>query len=350
MTIRNTVATILLGIVAFSFSIKPLSGRTRRSTDNNAPHHTQSKRSKNKPDVLFSAQYPGRVDDVVLENEYSIYRIYGPASERRGDHCYGYDVFVKNTREPVAAGFYASELRSYAIMDSLRAAGKKDSADAFNRTEYPRYSYHYNHGQGMDVYRVGRTLGCGTNAIYLGGQIIMPYCYRDYEVVYDTPDSLQIHLTFAPKTYTIGDDTLRWTEHRLLTVERGVRWVRCEVWYDGLDREVEVVAGIVMNKGADGQANEPQYGYNYIAYEDPTDPHSFKQAGKGSIMIGVVNPRQKVMRVQDDHLLSVSDLAPGQRFRYWFASGWSLGGEVGVEGINRWRSICYTFVRKHLTD
>jgi hypothetical protein len=62
---------------------------------------------------------------------------------------------------------YAGELDKdmAAAMRKLRQRGENDLADDV----YNAISYHVDHGNGMDCYKVGPTLGAGTNALLADG-------------------------------------------------------------------------------------------------------------------------------------------------------------------------------------
>ena len=87
---------------------------------------TPGKPSTFSPSV-FGRLYPERLDDLTWENDRSIYRIYGPALQQRGERSFGTDVWVKNTPELVAEERYRLHL-NHGI------------------------SFHLDHGYGMDVY------------------------------------------------------------------------------------------------------------------------------------------------------------------------------------------------------
>ena len=131
--------------------------------------------------IACGRQYPERLDDIAWENDKSGYRAYGPALQQTGERAYGYDIMVKNVSTPVLEQRYAMELDATArkqIAD-WRKAGEKDKADSLARA----ISYHVDHGNGMDCYAVGPTLGGGTAALWTDSAIVYPYCYKEYEIV-----------------------------------------------------------------------------------------------------------------------------------------------------------------------
>lgn len=130
--------------------------------------------------VVYGRHYPERLDDIAWENDRAAYRAYGPALQKSGEKAYGYDVFTKSVEDLVVEDRYAMELDSvaWAQINALREAGKTEAADSLRRT----ITYHVDHGNGMDCYAVGPTLGGGTAALMPDSTIVYPYCYKDYEI------------------------------------------------------------------------------------------------------------------------------------------------------------------------
>lgn len=44
-------------------------------------------------------------------------------------------------------------------------------------------SFHLDHGNGLDPYRVGATLGLGAPSLMVGKNQVLPYCYKDYKIL-----------------------------------------------------------------------------------------------------------------------------------------------------------------------
>ena len=106
--------------------------------------------------------YPNRWDDLVWENDRCAWRFYGPkAHEHMKNPAYGFDTFVKNTPHPIQDQLYHNELSSYGVNEQLKKAGRGGEWNDVHRG----YTYHRNHGAGMDAYTVGATLGAGAPAL-----------------------------------------------------------------------------------------------------------------------------------------------------------------------------------------
>ena len=130
-------------------------------------------------------QYPERLDDMAWENDLVAFRAYGPALQQTGERGFGYDLFLKRgTSEPVLEDFYAKELdkETRARAAELRKTDPKAASELLQSI-----SYHIDHGYGMDCYAVGPTLGAGVAALVADGEIVYPWCYKDFEVLDNGP-------------------------------------------------------------------------------------------------------------------------------------------------------------------
>jgi hypothetical protein len=277
---------------------------------------------------VFGKQYPNRVDDIAWENEYSAYRLYGPALQASGERAFGYDVWTKSVDTLVVDARYHNELDSQPIVDSLKAAGKADEAAEY----YHSVSYHVDHGNGLDCYKVGPTLGGGTTALYQDGKIVYPYCYKHYEIVENGPLRFTVKLDYG-KVAVGGDSVI---EHRILSALAGSRLNQCTVYYTGLSNPTQVVTGLVIHpENVDSMATNAAE--KYIAYADLTDNVN---NDNGVIYVGAVCPTMKEARAEyfstkeaktergdaAGHVLAVSDYEPGTMYEYYFGSSWSKGG------------------------
>ena len=125
--------------------------------------------------------YPERMDDIAWENDLIGCRAYGPTLQKRGERGFGYDLFTKrSTTEPVLEEMYAMQNspENWAKVNELRKTDPK-AANELVQT----FTYHVDHGYGMDCYAVGPTLGAGVAALMVDDTIVYPWCYMDYEIL-----------------------------------------------------------------------------------------------------------------------------------------------------------------------
>lgn len=275
-------------------------------------------------------QYPERVDDIAWENDRTAYRVYGPALQRTGEKAFGIDVWVKNTPDLEVDKRYVTELSNHSKIEELKKAGK--TAEALDLEQ--ETTYHYDHGYGLDCYKVGPTLGCGTPALMDGNEIIMPYCYKTYKILDNGPLRFTVQLDYNP--FTIGEDK-NVVEHRIISCDKGSNFNKMTVWYEGLTKPRDMVAGVVIHAE---DTKSILTGENYVLYADPTD-NPAKQ--NFQIYVGVLFPNgvkaTKVMMYDtpsngnSGHGVGIITYQPNEKYTYYFGSAWSKND---VRTLNEW--------------
>jgi hypothetical protein len=293
--------------------------------------------------VVYGRCYPERLDDIAWENDRAAYRAYGPALQKSGERAYGYDVFTKSVEELVVEDRYAMELDSVsrAEIKALREAGKKEEADSLSRA----ISYHIDHGNGMDCYAVGPTLGGGTAALMPDSAIVYPYCYKDYEILDNGPLRFTVKLVFNPLVVKNDSNVV---ETRIIQLDKGSQLNKTTVSYEYLTQATPVAAGLVLHA-----ANPEGYAYDaakgYISYADPT---TNAQAGNGIVYVGAVFPAsvqtttqlfEKPVGDALGHVLGISTYEPGNDFVYYWGSGWS---KYGFEKAEDWTNYLKDYAEK----
>jgi len=304
---------------------------------------------------VFGRQFPERVDDVAWENDRVAFRCYGPALQANGERAWGYDVWNKRTSRLVVEARYASELDPdmQKAINKLRQAGRGDVADDV----YNAISYHVDHGNGMDCYKVGPTLGCGTNALLTGGKINYPRCYKTYEIL--DRGSLRFTVRLNYGTETVGGQNV--VEHRIVSLDAGSHMNRATVWYDGLTQDNPLAVGIVVhNENPNAYILQAEAGY--MGYEDLGDPTQYKEKYRatqnrdfGKIYVGTVFPQKGLqMQFQSEqglpgatgHILATTTLKPQTRYTYYFGSGWSRNPETNFQSLTDWEAYLSRFAQQ----
>lgn len=279
-------------------------------------------------DTLACGMYrPDREDDFIWENDKSGYRTYGPALQASGEKAFGYDVFTKSVTFPVMK----------ARFDSALYAKNK-------------LNFHLDHGNGMDSYGVGPTLGCGTTALVKGGRLIYPWAWTSYEVLDNGPLRFCIRLKYSP----VEVSGKKVAESRTITLDAGSYLNKAVVSYDGLqDADKDTIAvGIVIHK-----ENPEAYssGENYMAYADLGDRNIGQN---GEIYVGVVFcsspdsigfvPFENIDEILASanagapigHIIGKAAYSKNTKYSYYFGSGWSKGG---IRNFDEWRSYLQGF-------
>lgn len=278
--------------------------------------------SKPMRSYVGGALYTSRKDDIAWENDHCAYRVYGPALQRTGERSFGTDVWTKNTDRLVLDERYRIDDQGNQLEAALRQAGRKDAAQVVDQLT----SFHLDHGNGMDCYAVGSSLGCGTPALMEGNELVFPYCYKDFKILDNGPLRFTVALTYGPAK--VGGDTAV-IEHRVISLDKGSWFNRVTVWYEGLSQPRNIAAGVVLHDVGSITIVD-----RAALYADPTENPN---GSNGQIFVGCLFPYGKVTlqallpaHPKDGimgHLLGIhKDLKNGERLTYYSGAGWSRGG------------------------
>ena len=282
--------------------------------------------------------YAWRVDDFTWENDRCAYRAYGPALQKTGEKAYGIDVWLKSVPNLVVAERYANVYAANQEEKRLRKQGATEAADSVKRN----FSLHLDHGNGLDCYNVGPTLGCGAPALMNGDSIVMPYCFSSYRVLDNGPLRFRAEFVYQP-TDVNGEKGL--VEHRLITLDKGSSFNRVTVWYKNQHRPQPFCSGFVVH---DEGSETVHLGRNFVEYADPTDNPS----GHGfQIYVAALFPKGKVrsrllknIRLGKGiagHAICETTIRPNEKVTYYFGAGW-IGS--GISNQKAWQLEISSFM------
>lgn len=271
--------------------------------------------------VVTGRQYPERVDDIAWENDRTAYRLYGPALQKSGERAFGIDVWVKNTPALEVEQRYSTELSNHKRIQELKDKGKKDEAFQLEIAT----TYHFDHGTGLDCYKVGPTLGCGAPALMENGRLVMPYCYKDYKILDNGPLRFTVELVYNPAVVN-GDQNV--VEHRIVSLDKGSNFNKMTVWYEGLTRPADLAAGVVIHQE---DTQSIVIGRDFVAYADPTDN---PEAQNFQIYVAALFPNgaditrtllfeEKVPGAAGHAVGIVKNYLKPERYTYYAGSAWS---------------------------
>ena len=289
--------------------------------------------------------YPERMDDIAWENDLIGCRAYGPTLQKRGERGFGYDLFTKrNTTEPVLEEMYAMQNspENWAKVNELRKTDPK-AANELVQT----FTYHVDHGYGMDCYAVGPTLGAGVAALMVDDAIVYPWCYKDYEILDNGPLRFTLKLEFHP--LKVKEDTTV-VETRIITLDTGSHLNRTVVSYSCLQESLPVVTGIVLHDTIGAVVTDAKNGF--MTYVDPTTG-----PGQGKIFVGAAFPENvedaKVVLFPEEekrsrnnaygHALAVSEYEPNGEYVYYWGFAWD---QADIQTPEAWNEYMKDFAQK----
>ena len=260
------------------------------------------------------ALYKIRKDDIAWENDRCAYRVYGPTLQKTGERSFGTDIWVKNTPDTVVYERYIKDMNGNI---------KGDKMDAKVRDILT--SFHLDHGNGLDPYRVGATLGLGAPSLMVGKNQVLPYCYKDYRILDNGPLRFTVELTYNPST--VGD-MKNVVEHRIISLDKGSNFNKMTVWYDGLTTPTDFATGFPIHEE---DTETKTFAKDYVSYADPTDN---VEVNNSQVFVGVLFPEgidhtyyQLFDKKHDGatgHALGLKrGLKNGEKYSYYFGAAWS---------------------------
>ena len=288
--------------------------------------------------VCFGQLYPERKDDYAWENDRGAYRAYGPALQRTGERSYGIDVWSKNTPElEVEQRYWTEDVVMMPTVERLRRENRQ-----YGDSLYRTISYHHDHGRGMDLYRVGATLGCGTPALLADdSKIVYPYCFQNYTILDNGPLRTTVMLDYGKTAF--GNDSI--AERRIVTMDKGSNFCRMTVTYNGLSQKARMASGVTLHSEAYGSTADESadriIASDYVAYADPTDNPRVNRCLLFVATLypeGSVETRKQLFDKPHDgsegHLLGIAEVENGKPFTYYFGSAWSKND---VRNMQEWQ-------------
>jgi len=278
---------------------------------------------KSYPARTYGRYIKERKDDFAWENDRVAFRIYGQALLPIDGPSNGLDLWYKRTSDTIINKFYRDEL-----------AGK--------------WSYHDDHGEGMDDYKVGCTLGGGMMAPFVNESLVLNENYVGQELLENGP--LRTSFRLAYKDITVGDRTF--AESRIFSLDAGSQLTKVTQIY-GVKDTLTVAAGIIKRSDDDDAMSAySEKGTAAIIYEEPET----KKAGK--VFVGMVFPNglERVItntytithaiskkEESHSHVLGVTTYLPDQPVTYYTGFGWD---KFGFDNINDFQRYIGNFVKK----
>lgn len=271
--------------------------------------------------VCTGKVYPQRADDMAWENNLVGFRAYGPATQRHGEKAFGYDIFFKHASEtPVVEDLYNAQCsgKNWHKVDSLRKIDPQLAKEFENS-----FTYHIDHGKGMDCFAVGATLGDGVAALVRNDSIDFAWCYDKAEVLDRGPVRFTVRLTFPERNIRGLGNVV---EKRVITLDRDEYLNRCQVLFDGSMDESKVATGFMIR---DDEKPVMLADEGIVAYSHPTQGN-----GNGRALLGVVCPGGfESTGMLQNHAVGYMISEPGEPFTYYWGFAWD---HEGMPDMDTW--------------
>ena len=247
------------------------------------------------PSMVYGRLVPERKDDFTWENNRTAFRVYGPALKATGEISNGMDFWAKKTEDLVIDKWYENDLSGVA-------------------------SYHEDHGEGVDFYKVGRTLGLGMTAPVDHDTLCLGHNFVTAEILDNGPLRLTFKLTYDP--YMAGKSEIK--ETRIISLDAYSLFNKVTHIFETDTTLLTVATGIVMpEENPETNAAKTTFGdkTGIIAYETPANESN------GTVYTAAIHPDGfSNIKVSNGHYLGLNSYVPSTQYTYYAGGGWSKAG------------------------
>ena len=262
------------------------------------------------PVQAFARYVPERLDDFAWENDRIAHRIYGPGLAAPAPPGSGKEVLVSS-----GIDVWCKRV-SYPIVDRWYNKGHN-------------FFHKYDLSEGMDMYNVGQTRGCGGTGIWDGHRLFVGRNYQTWKVLANGPIRAVFELT-----YDAWDaNGLKVAETKRFTIDAGHNLDQMESTFTvtgGSAKELTVAIG--LDKSPTDKGQDPKIDFTTVA-ADGSLAQWIVQTTHGSLgTAAIVSGDAFRGYAEDEHnQLVLAKVTPGQPLRYCIGAGWSLAGEFTTE-------------------
>ena len=279
---------------------------------------------------------PERMDDFAWENDRVAFRMFGPALLPENPSN-GVDVWLKRTEELVQDRWYRDDLAGVA-------------------------SYHIDHGEGLDCFRVGHSLGGGGIVPFVDDVLWMSGPFTRHEVIENGPLRTKFRLFYELSVGCPDGRCSPETPHRriratkTISLDAGSQLNRAIVVYEGEGVDgMNVAPGLVLqhfentnNRDVPGTPRNLLKANNMMAVA--LNAVSNANTYEGRAFMGIIVPTDVEIMLHegvcfdaDNHLIAVGTHHVGEPFVYYFGSGWD---KWGFENDEAWFGFMRNAQRK----
>ncbi|MDR2954886.1 MAG: DUF4861 domain-containing protein [Prevotella sp.] len=244
-----------------------------------------------------------RKDDFAWENDRVAFRIYGPALIEIDGPSNGIDAWYKRTNNLIIDKWYKDDL-----------AGK--------------VSYHNDNGEGLDDYKVGRSLGAGAMAPYVGNKLWLNENFAEQELLDNGP----LRTTFKLIYKDLDVNGQKIAESRTISLDAGSQLSKVIQAYT-VKEPLQVAAGLAKRESNDSIIVDSNK--EYIIYAEPKTNKAegiflamvFPTTFTNSIVdtYEYTNPKNNKTDVYS-HVLAITTQQPKIPVTYYTGYGWTKFG------------------------
>jgi hypothetical protein len=257
------------------------------------------------PNKAYGRYVQERLDDFAWENDRIGHRTYGPALAAPAPPGTGKEVLVTSGLD-----LWFKRV-DYSIIDRWYNKGHDH--------------YHKDEGEGMDMYNVGKSRGCGGTGVWDGSALFTSANYAGWKVLANGPVRAVFELS-----YDAWDAAgTKVTEVKRFTVDAGHQLDQIDSTFTFAGPSQLTVA-IGLNKTPSDKKQDPQIAV--VKNErDPSLLQWVQQKSNGSIGMAVVLPGATGFAEDALNHLVLAKVESGKPLRYYAGGAWDRAGHIASQ-------------------
>ena len=253
------------------------------------------------PTAVTARYIQERLDDFAWENDRVAHRTYGPALgapatpgvSKEVLATSGIDIWFKRV--------------SYPVIDRWYNKGHDH--------------YHKDEGEGMDMYNVGKSRGCGGTGVWDGKHLYTSHNYKSWKILANGPVRVVFELSYD--SWDAGGTAV--TEVKRLTVDAGHQFNRIDSTFTFAGPALTV--GIGLNRNPADKGQQPK-----IAIQRDEARGALlqwvEQASNGAFGTAIVLPGASGYAEDALNELILAKVISDQPLRYYAGAAWDKAGRV----------------------
>ena len=254
------------------------------------------------PTAVTARYIQERLDDFAWENDLVAHRTYGPAlgapaapgSGKEVLATSGLDIWFKRVAYPVVDRWYNKG----------------------------HDHYHKDQGEGMDMYNVGKSRGCGGTGVWDGKLLHTSHNYKSWKVLANGPVRAIFELSYD--SWDAGGTAV--SEVKRFTVDAGHQFDRIDSTFT-FAGPASLTVAVGLNKNPADKGQNPQIA---VARDEPRGAlmQWVQQASNGAFGTAIVLPGASGYAEDSLNQLVLAKVTSGQPLRYYAGAAWDRAGRV----------------------
>jgi Domain of unknown function (DUF4861) len=256
------------------------------------------------PVKAFARLVPERLDDFAWENDKVAHRTYGPA---------------------LAAPAPAGVVKEVLVTSGLDVWSKRVPYPIVDRWYNKGHDhYHADEGEGMDMYQVGPSRGCGGTGIWDGAALHVGRNFASARVIANGPIRAIFELTYD----TWSANGFYVSEVKRFIVDAGHQLDRIESTFAATGNRKDISVGIGLHKNPADRGQDPVIEVTRTE-ADGVLAQWVAQKSNDQLGTAVIVPAGFTGFAEDErNLLALAKAEPGKPLVYYAGAAWSRAGEI----------------------